>query len=594
MEYRIREDFGDKKGVISNTHGFLSTYLDGSFKEKWNGYWSPSYKYLDYFAVKVNGIWLNEDTLQETGYGEKVVLHHEASSLKIKQEVSCPDEIPGFKINWTVKNTSENQKAVKASVETGVDIRPRTEDIGGKNYTVEGSNNGLKIIKSDRDRHLTITGEKFEFQEDSQVKEHYPGEQQICVIPGEIFCRCELDPGETKEAELVFMTEGEPGREIRGSESSLRHEVLGRTFNYSIQSMENLIYDKNGLGVIAGHPWFQNYWSRDTFGTVLGMIDAGMFDETREILNNFAERGELPSKIRTNGGEETDYPRCDTIPLFALAVEKLNRYTEDNEEQLVERAEELLEERKPEGKIVKHDPCGTWMDTLERGNAVEIQTEWIAALEAFGKENEKLVEGLQKFKKEDYLKDNLENDFESINPALAMILYRFDEEKAEKYLEKINGEFSSRYGARTRSITDPGYNPSGYHTGSVWGLTTTWAAAANLEYGNYDHGENFLKKMTDQVDKNQVGALPEVVNAETGESLGCDEQAWSAGLFVLAVDRYLLGIKVEEDKVIIDPSGKVDAERKNKKIRGEKLNLKFDDGEVEILNDPDLEIEVKQ
>lgn len=592
MEYRIREDFGDKKGVISNTHGFLSTYLDGSFKEKWNGYWSPSYKYLDYFAVKINGIWLNEDTLQETSYGEKVVFHHKASSLEIKQEVSCPDEIPGFKITWSVKNASENQKAIKASVETGVDIRPRTEDIAGKNYTVEESNNGLKIIKSDRGRHLTITGEKFGFQEDSRIKEHYPGEQQICVIPGEISCRCELESGETREVELVFMTEGAPGREIKGSEGFLRHEELGRTFNYSVESMENLIYDKNGLGVIAGHPWFQNYWGRDTFLTTLGMIEAGMFEESREILRNFAEKEELPSKINTDGGVETDYPRSDTIPLFALAVEKLERYSNTGEE-LYKTAKALLEDNRPEEELANNDPEGTWMDTLKRKNAVEIQTEWISALNKFGMKTEGLERGLKYFEGEDYLKDNLKDDFESINPALVLILYDFKEEKAKEYLEKINGEFSSRYGARTRSVTDPGYDSEGYHTGSVWGLTTSWAAAANLKYGNLNHGKNFLQKLTQFIDRNQPGALPEVVNAENGKSLGCDEQAWSAGMFIHVIDRYLLGIKVEEERVVVEPPGEVTAERRNKRVRGESIDLKFEEGDAKVLNEPDLEIEVR-
>jgi len=592
MEYRLREDFGEKKGVISNTHGFVSMYLDGGFKEKWNGYWSPSYKYLDYFAVKVNGIWLNEETLQEASYGEKTVFYHRASSLKIRQEVSCPDEIPGFKVKWEVENVSDSEKAVKASIETGVDIRPRNKDIGGKNYTVEDSNAGMKIIKDDRDRYLTVTGEKFEFEEASYTKEHYPAEQQICIIPGDIFCRCELEPGEKKEAQLVFRTEGEPGREIKGSESSLRHEELGRTFDYSVESMENLIYDKNGLGVIAGHPWFQNYWSRDTFTTLMGMIEAGMFEESREILKNFAQRDDFPSKIQTNGGTETTYPRCDTVPLFALAVEKLDRHSEASEE-LVKRAEDLLEEKRPQGKVVEHDSAGTWMDTLEREKSIEIQAEWIAALDAFDKETQKLTQGMERFEKDDYLRDNLGDDFESINPALAMILYPFEEEKAEEHLEKINGEFSSRYGARTRSVTDHEYDPSGYHTGSVWGLTTAWAAAANLKYGNYDHGKNFLEKMIKFIDRNQLGALPEVVNSETGESLGCDEQAWSAGLFVFVLDYYLLGIQVGDDKVVINPSGDVTAERKNKKIRGEKLDLRFEGGEVEILNNQDLEIEVK-
>ena len=592
MEYRVWEDFSDKKGVISNTHGFLSLYLDGSFQEKWNGYWSPSYKYLDYFAAKVNGVWLNRETLEEACYGETLTLHHETPSLSIKQEISCPDEIPGFKIEWNIENRSEAQKAVKLSFETGIDMRPKTKDIGDRDYTLESGEDGIRIGKNGKDKYLEITGEKFKFSGSGHTKEHFPGERQVCIVPEDIHSRTELDAGETQEISLTFMTDGEPGIEISESESTLRHPELGITFDYTIRSMENLIYDKNGLGVIAGHPWFQNYWARDTFQTVLGMIEAGMFEESERILMNFAEKENFPSKIKTDGSTETDYPRADSIPLFALAVEKLDRHF-DAEEELLMRANELLEEKKPEGELVDHDKKGTWMDTLERENAVEIQAEWISALEKYGKDSEKLVKGLERFEDKKFLKDNLENDFESINPALALILLDFKEEKAEKYLEKINGEFSSRYGARTRSLTDPGYKSDGYHTGSVWGLTTCWAAGANLKYENQSHGLNFLKKFTKFIDRGQPGALPEVVNAESGESMGCEEQAWSAGSFVYIVDRYLLGIDVRKDKVIIDPADGLSCERRQKRIRDEYLDIEVNNGEAEVLNNPDLNIEVK-
>lgn len=170
---------------------------------------------------------------------------------------------------------------------------------------------------------------------------------------------------------------------------------------------------------------------------------------------------------------------------------------------------------------------------------------------------------------------------------------QLEDERAEKYLEKINGEFSSKYGARTRSMTDPGYSGDGYHSGSVWGLTTMWAAAANLEYGQEKQGRNLLNKLTQFIDRNQPGALPEVVNAETGELIGCSEQAWSAGLYVHVIDSYLLGIDVKKHKVVVDPVSNFTGKRLGKRVHDEVLDLAFQDGEIELLNDPDLEVELR-
>lgn len=590
MEYRLREDFGEKKGVISNTHGFLQTYLDGGFKEKWSGYWSPSHKYLDYFAAKINGVWLTEETLEEAEYGKKIVYRHRVSTLEIKQEIKCPDNLPGFKIEYEIKNNSDENKAVRATLETGVDIRKKSQDIGSQSYQVETSKAGMKVIKDDR--WLSISSEKFSFEEGSYIKEHFPGERQECLIPGDIYCQCEIGPGETREEEIVFKTDGKVEDEVKTPEGSLRHESLGRTFNYSMESLENLYYGKNRSGVIAGHPWFQNYWARDTFWTALGMIDAGMFEEVEKILLNFAERKEFPSKIGTDGDVETEYPRCDSIPLFAIAADELNKYYKANYK-LLDRAEELLAEERPRGKLIDHHADGTWMDTLQRENAVDIQSLWIEALNRFDRGTKRLRKGLEKFKEEDYMKDNLENDFESINPAVSLMFGHLEDDEAERYLEKINGEFSSRFGARTRSVTDHGYDSSGYHTGSVWGLTTCWAAAANLKYGQRNHGVNFLEKLTQFVDRNQLGALPEVVDAENGGTLGCDEQAWSAGLFIHVIDSYLLGIDVEDDKLVIDPVEGLSLERKGKRVEDERVDIKVNNGEVEILNEPEIEIEVR-
>jgi len=103
-------------------------------------------------------------------------------------------------------------------------------------------------------------------------------------------------------------------------------------------------------------------------------------------------------------------------------------------------------------------------------------------------------------------------------------------------------------------------------------------------------GKELSQKMELFLDRDQPGALPEVADSESGELLGCPEQAWSAGLFIHTVDTYLLGIKVEQDHIEIDPCEGLDAKRFGKRIRGETLDLEIKDGTVNILNNPDLDI----
>ncbi len=588
MRYTLHENLESYVGTISNTQGFLHRYLDTGFKTKWSGFWSPPYKYLDYFSVKINGIWLGPDTLQATEYGEKMVFHHETDSLEVKEIINVPEDSSGFKMRLEVSNTTEEKKATHVGVETGVDIRHRTEDIGPENYRMEKEVKQLDISKNNRKLRIS-TDQKFELKGDSYIKEHEPREPQRCFIPGILTFREEVSPGSEKTFKLKFFTSDTEPAPIDKVEQSLQEHNLGRCFENSVDSLENLIYDKNGIGIIAGHPWFQNYWARDAFWSVLGLIDAGQFELSERILENFAERG-LPGKINLDGSDE-QLERSDTEPLFIIACDKLERHYQLSET-LEDAMAEAMNELELEGNTVDHAAEGTWMDTLRRGKAVDIQSLWLKAADIMEDERkERLEEGLREFKTDKGLKDGLDNSFQTVNVTIPLMFDQIDKETTRKQLEHINGEFFSQYGARTRAVTEPGYDSSGYHTGSSWGLTTGWAAIANFQYGNYRHGENFLEKLVDLMDRDQPGALPEVVDSESGRLLGCQEQAWSAGIFVHAVDTYLLGIKVEKDKVKIDPAPEISCKRTGKRVRGEEIDLEFRNGEVEVLNNPDLQIE---
>ncbi|MFB6217409.1 MAG: amylo-alpha-1,6-glucosidase [Candidatus Aenigmatarchaeota archaeon] len=564
MEYTLHENLGEYVGTISNMHGFLHRSLDGAFDSKWCGYWVPPYKFLDYHAFKVNGIWLNEDTLRCTEYGEKIVHHHETDTRGIKEIVLTPEKLPGMKIELVIENKSDAIKAVRSVFEAGIDIRRQDEDIGPDHYEFEEKNSRLSVARDDK-KLMISSSHSFSRTGGEYIKTHHPGEEQRCFVPGQLGFNIELGPGETEVIEIDLTSSDTRFSSMEKHPGSLEHE-FGHCFRQAKKSMENLCYDRNGPGIIAGHPWFQNYWARDSFWTALGLIDAGHFKFVEDMLENFVDSN-LPGILSLND-EGNELGREDTAPLFIIVSEHLQKYY-GLSEKLEEARKEAMERLELDGNIVDHAPEGTWMDSLERGKAVDIQALWLEAARIM----------------DDPRKDSLEKNRDAINTAVPLMFDHFNSDASEKELEKINGEFSSRFGARTLSAMDPAYSSDGYHTGGVWGLTTGWAAAANFKHGKDNHGESFLRKMAMFTDRNQPGALPEVVNAETGELLGCPEQAWSSGMFLHVIDSYMLGIKPMEDHLLIEPSGDIDGVRRNKRFQDKTVDLRFENGKVTVEDD---------
>ena len=593
MKYTVSENLGEKKGVVSNLHCFINRNLDTGFKTKWSGIWAPPYKYLDYYGIKINGIWLNQETLQATEYGDKMILHHEAGGIKVKEVIKAPADSPGITVALELKNNDKQKKAVHTLVEPGVDIRHKSQDTLNKDHKIEKGSNKLKISRNGKELIIT-SNKKFQIQGRPKHREHYPGEKQKCIVPGKVSFKNEVE--RSKTVRISFKTSKESPSKLEKQNQDLEHKDLGRLFNCSIDSIRNLVYDQEGTGVIAGHPWFQSYWARDTFWTILGLIDAGQFKLCEKMLTNFAKK-ELPSKININKQNRTKYKgKTDTSPLFLIAADKLKTYFGTNQkiQEGVEKAKNQVETNKQ--GIVLHDPEGTWMDTLSREKAVEIQSLWLEASKRHDMKQEKnLREGLERFEQENHMKDSLrEKHGITANPAVPLMFKQVDTEKAERYLERMNAELSSTYGARTMSMLNPDYTPKGYHTGSTWGLTTAWLAAANIRYSNQKQAKNMLKKQSQFLDTGQLGALPETVNSETGKNIGCSEQAWSAALIPHIIDKHLLGINVKSpEKATINPVDNLSCLRKGKKIGDSRIDLKIEQGSTKILNKPKTNITIK-
>lgn len=161
--------------------------------------------------------------------------------------------------------------------------------------------------------------------------------------------------------------------------------------------------------VIAGYPWFLD-WGRDTLICLRGMIAAGMLDEAREILKQFARlesQGTLPNMIRGNNDSNRD--TSDAPLWFFVACNDLMQV--DGNEGLLDvdcggrTIHEVLKSivtwyingtrngirMDPRSGLIFSPSHFTWMDTNypvgspREGYPVEIQALWHAALTLLAK-----------------------------------------------------------------------------------------------------------------------------------------------------------------------------------------------------------------
>jgi len=178
-----------------------------------------------------------------------------------------------------------------------------------------------------------------------------------------------------------------------------------------LRAMEKYVVKRGDLKtVIAGYPWFKD-WGRDTLICVRGLIAAGMVDDVKAILlqfAKFAENGTLPNIIH---GDDVGNRDTSDAPLwFFTACEDLCKLEGNHKflDTVVDGGGKLIEvmESIAQGYIdgtpnhIKVDHSShliyspshfTWMDTNypagtpREGYPIEIQAFWFAAVNFLGK-----------------------------------------------------------------------------------------------------------------------------------------------------------------------------------------------------------------
>ncbi len=114
----------------------------------------------------------------------------------------------------------------------------------------------------------------------------------------------------------------------------------------------------------------------------------------------------------------------------------------------------------------------------------------------------------------------------------------------------MSPEMFSGWGIRTYAAGQPGYNPIGYHTGSVWPHDTSLIAAGLKRYGLEDDSNRLVGRVFEAAQQFDEYRLPELFcGFDRDEApnpvpypVACSPQAWAAGASFLFVET-MLGLR---------------------------------------------------
>ncbi len=170
---------------------------------------------------------------------------------------------------------------------------------------------------------------------------------------------------------------------------------------------DQLVTKQLGTGIYAGLPWFNDYWGRDTFISITGILFVnGQYKEAAEVFESFAALQDVDPNSKTFGRvpnrarpDSIEYNSADGTPRFIITLADLVNRSGDTAlaKRLwpaVKRAVEgVLKNNVDDLGLITHDDADTWMDAKEKGvrawsprgnRAIDVQALWVDAFDSAG------------------------------------------------------------------------------------------------------------------------------------------------------------------------------------------------------------------
>ncbi|MFP5341459.1 MAG: glycogen debranching N-terminal domain-containing protein [Candidatus Limnocylindria bacterium] len=133
-------------------------------------------------------------------------------------------------------------------------------------------------------------------------------------------------------------------------------------------------------------------------------------------------------------------------------------------------------------------------------------------------------------------------------------------ERAAAVVDRLLGpSMFSGWGIRTYAADQPGYNPIGYHTGTVWPHDTALIAAGLKRYGFDDGSNRLVGRVLEAAQQFADYRLPELfcgfdreeTSAPVPYPVACSPQAWAAGAPYLFLTT-MLGMHAHADRAELE------------------------------------------
>lgn len=142
------------------------------------------------------------------------------------------------------------------------------------------------------------------------------------------------------------------------------------------------------------------------------------------------------------------------------------------------------------------------------------------------------------------------------NPGQALWTGIVSPERARPVADRLLGPgLYSGWGVRTYAAGQPGYNPIGYHTGTVWPHDTSLIAAGLKRYGLEDEANELISRVFEAAQAFPAYRLPELFCGFERDSatspvpypVACSPQAWAAGAPFLFLET-MLGLRPHAER----------------------------------------------
>ncbi|OYT41806.1 MAG: hypothetical protein B6U86_01665 [Candidatus Altiarchaeales archaeon ex4484_43] len=467
-----------------------------------------------------------------------------------------------------------------------LDIR-ESYDTGNKSsYEVSEDEEGaiIKCIRGDDEFFVAIKSERSEYEEIDKFKSvYYEKDRDRNSPPFEmpIYCALKLrskriaisfsDDKETaiNESEYVFNNLEKIKREQEGYVKGLikskdfRPDEIDLAYRSCVNSLDQLTTPD---GIIAGFPWFFQYWTRDELVSLKNLDREIKRKILLRDLNHLTDDGRIPnilSDIDSSSGS------ADAVGwLFKRIDESLEIFSNEERKFIRERLMECigrLNENYVKDLLIFNRARETWMDTYfndngREGARIEIQSLFLnmykLAYRLTKNERFSLLEKMlrervrEKFWDNEILKDGLDDP--TIRPNVFIAAYVYPEllsrEEWIKCFENILPRLWCEWGGLASIDKEnplflehsTGEDPRSYHRGDSWYFLNNLAALVM-----YKMDKIRFKKYIDKIVKastedilwhGMIGHHSEISSASEQKAQGCGAQAWSDAMYLELID----------------------------------------------------------